>query len=374
MLLIAAAFAAEPCPDPLPLGTAEVRICPGRVVIVRGKGIVEVDPAPRGETHVVGLAPGDATLVFADERTVSVHVSPCQDHLRALEARARQASLQGLTFECRGSTVFVRAERRQSPMATGILRSWEDAEDVVFQPAAPPPDLVLRIEAFHLTRERALRWGLDLSNPLALMGRAARSVKEGFEDLDGGLVASVGHSDVASNWYDVREVPLSVGSEVEVWLGEQTRMFSGRGGATQEVRTGLKLKLTDVQVLSAGHSVRGRLEVGYAAPVRSGSSGQVLVDTVRSTDQVSVARLRYQEPTIVATWRPDHPVRANHSLLQAEGLDPLNQLLGSGESIDHQEELQVMVTLLPRPTKAESSTEIRARGQTWMEEVSAGRP
>lgn len=359
-VLVAAALAAPACPPTVDLGPTEIYTCAGTAHIVRGKEVVQVRNEG-GLVKVVPVAEGTATIELGAGRTMRVVVDTCRARIPGYESRAAQGGIPGLHFECVDGWVYARPSEPLGSKHTATLRGWEDGEDFVYAAGPPPDDLALRVEVAYLRRATLDRWGLGIADPTALFETVVAHVRQGASGSSGalGLSGSVGRSTLRQDWYDVREVPVTQGTDVMVSFGIETERYTRGGGYASSEGSRLRLTLTDVVSLSGGHQIRGTLGVDWSAPEPSGGPGE----TRRTLSQSSTVRLPYDQSVTVATWAPNHPLSVQTLVGGLDRSSPLGAILGSGEQRNDQAFLWV-VTRLVRREEMGSPTGIDGRWPT----------
>lgn len=362
-LFVAAALAAPRCPSTVELGPTEVYTCAGRADVVRGKEAVRVENRG-GELQIVALAEGTATVVLSDGRQLVVWVSPCFATLASYRDRARELAIPGLEAECRDGLVYARPTVPLGSKWTAILRQWEDTGDFVFASGPAPTDLALRVEVAYVRRATVDRWGLGVSDPMRLFETIADHIRSGVTGTSGGLTGTIGRQTYRQEWYDLREVPLSVGTDLEVRFGEDTQRYSPRAGYATGPASGLALTFTDVVALSGGHQVRGRMSVTWSVPEET--SGRAT--TYRAASQTSDVRLPYDEAVTVATWAPNHPLSVHNVVAGLDRANPIGALLGSGEERRDEAFLWVVAHLVRREDMTRPSDDVLERGRAALRE------
>jgi len=368
-------WAADACLPTVHLGVGGVAECPGVPdVVVRDKD----DPvfvwrrSGRGTVYVVARREGSGSLTFKDGRHIKVVVSACTDQLDAWRSRAEEAGFEGLAFSCQDNVVVASSEFRQPPRVQATLRSWEDSGGLVFtdEEAAQAR---LQVQVFRASVEDGVRWGFNLSDPVALAKQIGEVVRSGPDELTGAMFNGPGRGRVAETRYDEREVPVEIGQPVRLTFGEvQRTLQGGRNPQLIEVETGVQLELTDVSVLSDARVMRANLDLRVAEPVTRQIEGRTVVVDTREITQTDPIRLRVNEPTVLATWSLDRGLDMNQTLPILDRLGPLNQVLGGHDRGDYQGELIVVATLVvgsPGGSALDELDALRRKGEAWREGV-----
>lgn len=360
--------AAERCGGELTLAPRGVHSCPGyrHLVGYTGSGasgptIFKVHNA-NGDLLISAVEDGYGELIFDDGSRLAVTVRSCLQEQRQFERRAQDHGFEGLRFHCQGEMVYATAEFPQPFGVVQVLERWEDQHDLVFQDSWEPPPLALRIQVARVIREDGEQWGLDWSRPVdtletlagLMTGQRPRSLEE--------LLVGPGKLQSAGSWTDEYTFPLEQGSSFEQWMGATVRTISaGTGdaeGSEDEHRSGFRIAMRDVTLLSGGRAVRGFVEVSYSSPGQAVRRGGFMVTASdREVGHSAMTRLYLNEPTKLIVNQPQQEQSSNSTLPFLEDFGSLEQLIGGKEHSEREEMLLVVVTLVPRSTDGSDAAE-----------------
>ena len=365
---------AQGCGSSIEIGPAAEAICQGQVETFTGAGIIDVMNDTGGTTtSIVGISPGDATIYMKNGSVLRVHVSTCAPRLVELRGAAERdgINLEEVAFTCDGTTVVATANGVVDARWDAYFRNLEDRGDFIYRSGRPLPSLQLRVEAVLISRAEVTRRGLNWDDPFGLVRDFVSAIRTGIDGVNGArLYGPTATVQVEKN-YDVFVARHIVPeSPVKVHLGPKTVLSSGDGASTT-LESGISVTLDHIKVLSGNHQVRGDLTVTYQTKTGGSTTSKTMSIDESGVDYAAGIRLPLNRVVEVASWSPDHHMRANRTLPLLTHVDPLNAVLGGWEDAhtDLVLHIQMMLQVDRGNTDISRMDELNAQGDRWLKEM-----